>query len=157
RAANRRLVVTGGLSRDLSRSLKHIRSSFADVEDTEFPPSAVPQVSFTRLNAHWEAAFRLARLILQGETLRDETGASLGTAFTIDMNKLFEKFVEEIVDEQATRAGLELRAQRDVPLTDQIRMTPDLLLLRDGKPVAVGDAKYIELGEESPHANLYQL
>jgi 5-methylcytosine-specific restriction enzyme subunit McrC len=157
RAANTRLLAAGGLSFDLVRSLQHIAGELSMVDEVHFPPSQVPRVTFTRLNARWEPAFRLARLILSDETLRDETGTAVGTAFTVDMNVLFEKFVEEVVAEEAWRSGWELEPQFRVRLTERVPMKPDLVLLRHGEPVAVADAKYVELDEGWPHANVYQL
>jgi 5-methylcytosine-specific restriction enzyme subunit McrC len=157
RAANARLLAAGGLNFDLVRSLQYIASELAMVDEVQLRPSQVPDVAFTRLNAQWEPAFRLARLILTGETLRDETGTAVGTSFTVDMNALFEKFVEEVVAEEAWRRGWELEPQFRVGLTERVRMKPDLVLLREGEPVAVADAKYVELDEGWPHANVYQL
>lgn len=157
RAATTRLLATAGLNFDLVHSLHQIAGELAGVEDAVFGPSGVPNVNFTRLNAQWEPAFRLARLILSGEALRDETGTVVGTAFTVDMNTLFEKFVEEVVAEEVWRSGWELEAQFRVRLTERVRMRPDLVLLRRGKPVAVADAKYIELAQGWPNANVYQL
>lgn len=157
KAANGRLLAAGGLDWPLTSSLQHIGAELATVDDLVFSPSRVPDVSFTRMNAPWEAAYRLARLILSGETLRDETGAAIGTSFTVDMNALFEKFVEEVVSDEAWRTGWELEPQFGVRLTEQVRMKPDLVLCRRGQPRAVADAKYIELEEGWPNANVYQL
>jgi 5-methylcytosine-specific restriction enzyme subunit McrC len=97
-------------------------------------------------------------MILRQEALRDETGSTLGTCFTVDMNVLFEKFIEEIVREEAIRAGLDVRPQAHIQLTNRIAMRPDLVLRTGHRVVAVGDAKYVELEPAGwPHANLYQL
>ncbi len=157
RAATARLLAARGLSFDLVRSLQHIASELSMVDEVHFAPSRMPEVTFTRLNAQWEPAFRLARLILSGETLRDETGVAVGTAFTVDMNVLFEKFIEEVVAEEARRRGWELEPQFSVHLTERVKIKPDLVLLQHGNPVAVADAKYVELDEGWPNANVYQL
>ena len=157
KAANTRLLLSDGLESSLARSLRHIACELAGVDEAYYPPSRVPDVTFTRLNAHWEQAFRIARLILGAEALRDEAGAAVGTAFTIDMNKLFEKFVEEVTGNEARRAGWELAAQYPVELTEKVNMRPDLVLLRGGYPVAVGDAKYIANDTGWPNANVYQM
>jgi 5-methylcytosine-specific restriction enzyme subunit McrC len=131
---------------------------FRDVSEVAYPIHAVPNPTFTRLNRQWEAPARLARLILAQEALKDELGTTQGTAFTVDMNKVFEKFVEEIVGIEARRNGLELGAQDDVKLTPKVNMTPDLILHQGSARVAVGDAKYIEAeSAEWPNANLYRL
>ncbi len=158
KAAQRRLRGTPGLGPELVRRLHHSASAFAEVSDVEYSPTSLPEVLFTRLNRQWEPATRLAQMILRQEALKDEAGAAVGTSFTVDMKVLFEKFIEEVVREEAIRAGLRLRPQAHVWLTDRIPIRPDLVLESDRKAVAVGDAKYIELEQSAwPHANLYQL
>jgi 5-methylcytosine-specific restriction enzyme subunit McrC len=79
-------------------------------------------------------------------------------AFTVDMDKLFEKFIEEVVAEEARGAGWRLVPQAPRMLTQTTRMKPDLVLQRNGHDYAVGDAKYKRLElDEMPHADLYQL
>jgi 5-methylcytosine-specific restriction enzyme subunit McrC len=95
---------------------------------------------------------------LNKQSLRDQEGAVVGTTFTVDMNALFERFVETIVREEAQRAGLRLVAQAPRKLTAEIPVRPDLVLRGEGKDLAVGDAKYKELRPgEWPQADLYQL
>jgi 5-methylcytosine-specific restriction enzyme subunit McrC len=158
KAAQRRLRGIPGLGQELRRRLLHTGSAFADVSDIEFSAGALPSVHFTRLNIAWQAATQLALMILRAEAQRDEMGASIGTSFTVDMNILFEKFIEEVVCEEARRRGLECRSQARVSLTKRIEMRPDLVLAYGQRILAVGDAKYIELQSTGwPHANLYQL
>jgi 5-methylcytosine-specific restriction enzyme subunit McrC len=114
-------------------------------------------VTFTRLDRHWEAPFVLARLILRQRTLRDQTGTVAGVSFTVDMNTLFERFVEQVVRETAQRAGLELAAQAQRRFSQDVRMYPDLLLRRDGRDAAVADAKYKEPDNGQPVEDLYQM
>ena len=89
---------------------------------------------------------------------RDQDGAIVGTAFIVDMNALFERFVEHIVREEAQRAGWELTPYASRDLTVKIPIQPGLVLSRRGEDFAVADSKYKDLdpGKWS-HANLYQL
>jgi 5-methylcytosine-specific restriction enzyme subunit McrC len=158
KAAQRRLKGVPSLGAELVRRLRRSGVGFTDVADVEYSRASIPEMLFTRLNRQWEPATRLALMILRQEALRDETGSILGTSFTVDMNKLFEKFIEEIVREETVRAGFSFQPQALVRLTDQIHMLPDLVLRLGRETLAVGDAKYIELQPKDwPHANLYQL
>jgi 5-methylcytosine-specific restriction enzyme subunit McrC len=158
KAANRRLRGVPGLGDELARRLGITMSAFTDVSAVGYSPASIPELTFTRLNRRWESAARMAALILRQEALRDRTGIAVGTSFTVDMNLLFEKFVEEVVHEEAGRAGLELQPQAPVRLTDRVIMFPDLVLRSRSQRVAVGDAKYIEVDPTGwPNANLYQL
>lgn len=158
KAAHRRLLQIPGLELELTRTLRHRYRTFDNVNSIEYLPGSVPELNFTRLNRHWEAAGQLARLILQWQSLRDREGRIIGTTFVVDMNKLFERFVESIVREEARRAGYGLVAQGWRRFAPKISIQPDLILRRDGLDLAVGDAKYKELrAGKWPHADLYQL
>jgi 5-methylcytosine-specific restriction enzyme subunit McrC len=97
-------------------------------------------------------------LILRQDSLQDETGSTEGISFTVDMNKVFERFVEAVVAFEARRAGYRLERQARRRLTQSVLMRPDLVLTHGGRDLAVGDAKYKELAPTNwPHADLYQL
>ena len=102
--------------------------------------SAVPNLTFTRLNEAWLPAARLAQLLLRADSVRDATGPVAAISFTVDMNKLFERFVETVVDEEARLQGWELQAQGKRRLTDSVMMQPDFIVRRGGVDCAVGDA-----------------
>jgi 5-methylcytosine-specific restriction enzyme subunit McrC len=100
--------------------------------------------------------WHVSRLILQQRTLRDQEGAVACISFTVDMNTLFERFVERVVREAAEQAGWELVAQAPRRLTARVAMFPDLVLRDGGRDCAVADAKYKE-PEEWYNSDLYQL
>lgn len=156
KAALRRLTSAPLGDHALSRRLRQVLGAFTEVEDADYAPSQLPAVVINRLNNRWEGALKLAELILNGESLRDEAGSIRGTAFVVDMNKLFERFLEEVVRAEATHDGFAFARQSPQWLTADILMRPDLVISRRGTKLAVGDAKYIEL-EGWPHANLYQM
>lgn len=60
-------------------------------------------------------------------------GSEQEIPFTVDMNKLFERFVEEIIREEAQRAGYQLGPQAPRYLTEKIPIRPDLVLRRGGR------------------------
>ncbi len=158
KAAFRRLLQVPALSSDTVRRLRFRYRIFEEVASAAYNPGSVPAIDFTRLNEHWRPAFELARLILNQESLRDETSKVLGISFTVDMNDLFERFVERIVAQQARNAGIQLAAQAPTQLAANISMKPDLVLRADGVARAVGDAKYKEPGNQvPPNEDLYQL
>jgi len=158
KAAHLQVLRLRDIDEQVRRRLRSWLRAFVDVEDRAFAPGDVPQHRFTRLDQHWEHAGRLAELILRHETLSDRQGTVQGMAFTIDMNRLFERFIETIVGEQAVSAGFRLIRQASRRLTDSTPMKPDLVLQAEGLDVAVGDAKYKRLDlADMPNADLYQL
>ena len=156
KAAHDRLLAQPCLDAAVAHRLRASRRAFSSVASVDYGPGAVPDLRFTRLDHHWEEAYRLARLILQQQSLRDRTGAALGSAFTVDVGRLFEQFVERVFREQAQRAGWHLEAQARRYLAAGLRIQPDIVLRRDGQDVAVADAKYKDPGDASSAAGAYQ-
>jgi len=158
KAALRRLLRIPGLGRELTSRLRHHHRLFEEVGDLDYAPRDVPSLSFNRLNEPWRSAAILSQLVLRADSVRDDTGSVEGVSFTVEMNKLFERFVERVVDEEARRQGWQLAPQRIRHLTDLVAMRPDLILRRADVDCAVGDAKYKHLEiADWPHADLYQL
>ncbi len=158
KAAVRRLLRMPGLSGDVSRMLRFRYRAFDGVAPIEYAPGRVPEVEFDRLNEHWAAPVMLARLILDQKSLRDEAGRVLGISFSVDMNKLFERFVERVVSEEVRRSRRRLVTQAPRRLAVGVPIKPDLVLREAGRDVAVGDAKYKELhGKRPPSEDLYQM
>lgn len=158
KAALHRLLRVPSLDRQLALELRHHHRLFAAVADVDYSPSAVPSLTFNRLNEAWRPAARLAQLLLRADSVRDATGSVAAISFTVDMNKLFERFVETVVDEEARLHGWEPQPQAKRRLTASVMMQPDLILRRGGVDCAVGDAKYKRLAPADwPHADLYQL
>jgi 5-methylcytosine-specific restriction enzyme subunit McrC len=160
KAALHRVRRLPGLEPNLALRLRHHQRSFAEVSTEEFHPARVPDFDFNRLNDHWKSATVLAQLILRQQTLVDHTGAVVGITFIVDMNKVFERFVEAIVKAAARRRGFQAEGQQKRPLTDHVEMIPDLIIHRDGQDLAVADVKYKALDpveENWAHPDLYQL
>jgi 5-methylcytosine-specific restriction enzyme subunit McrC len=170
KAAHNALLRIPDLDRDVAVRLRHrARQVFGNVSNIEYA-AALPDLTLTRLNRHWESTAHLARMILRRRSIRDERGNIVGTTFTIDMNSLFERFVEQVIGERvrATEHTLEPQARRRLTgygtgehnvVVPPINMRPDFLLTASGSPVAVGDAKYKELLRvgDWEHPDVYQL
>ena len=134
---------------------------FGAVRRTNFAPTAVPDVVFTRLNRHYQPAVSLASLLLRSASLDLGAGGARGSAFLIDMNSAFEQFVR-----RALRDALNARAERfpDRPPRTRldragvVPLKPDLCLIEDEQVVWAGDAKYKRLPAGAyRNADLYQL
>lgn len=143
------------------RELIRAQRLFGGVRRLHFDPAAVPDVLFTQLNRHYQAAVSLASFVLRSASLDLGVGGTRGSAFLIDMNTAFERFVRN-----ALRVALGVDAAsfpERPPKThlDQagiVPLKPDLCLLEDRRIVWVGDAKYKRLPVGGyRNADLYQL
>lgn len=137
--------------------LNGIRSIAAD-------PRGAPEPHWTRLNERYRPAVSLARLIITSAGLETRAGAQDASAFLIDMNLVFERFLRAALREQlrldirAFPSGtcghtIRLNADPDHP----IRLKPDLSWREDGRCVFVGDCKYKRATGSIPNADAYQM
>ena len=147
KAAVRRLAWLPQRSPNTRRLLSVMRAVFANVSTVEYRPTHLPEVPATPLNAHYQPALALARLILQSGAVELAAGKVESASFLIDMNKVFEDFV--VV---ALREALDLTEYtfpqeahgRDLWLDEgrDVRLKPDLSWWQGDRCVFVGDAKY---------------
>lgn len=143
KAAMRRAIRVVGVPLEDRQRLMRLLVSLEEVDDAPVEAGDISQIAFTRLNEHYWPALRLARLILANLTLRDNHGDTTASAFMLDMNNLFERFVTERLRNEL-RGHLKVEAQKSSYLDDDKRVTirPDLRLTRNGSTVGVADIKY---------------
>lgn len=143
----------------LSCTLARLRRKLDGV--TPWPSGRrVPEIPWTRLNRRYRAAIRLARLVLERQSLEFDEGSVDGRGFLIDMHRVFEAWLTAALSETMTGFGGDLRAQHPTALdeADTISMYPDITWWRDGRCRAVIDAKYKRVQNASyPNADAYQM
>lgn len=123
-------------------------------------------IHYNRLNRHYEPAHQLAQLLLRHLTVDNllSSGATNSYAFLLDMNLLFEQFVERIVREAVGDvANIEAQSRNRSILWDVDRsrpyksVRPDLVLEWGGRKTVI-DAKYKLYNERDvSSADFYQL
>ena len=136
------------------RRLMRLLVALEDVADVPVDADDIDKITFTRLNDHYLPAMRLARLILANLTLQDQHGDTTASAFMLDMNVLFEKFVtERLRRELSGRLEVISQSRSDLDIAGSVKIKPDLLFRRDGKKVGVADIKYKLRDTDEPAAN----
>lgn len=136
-----------------------IDTELAEVTPTTMPAIAIDRFRYHRLNDEYRAVHQLCRLFLEGASLSEELGTFSSRAFLIDMNRLFEVFVTEVLRDRF-RAPYLLSDQVPMYLgyNKSVPIRPDILLSRSARPVLVADCKYkpLEPGEFKNH-DIYQM
>ena len=155
----RRLPLRSNVVRTL---LAGCHAAFRDgVTAVEYEPGRLPEIHWSRLNQHYWPAAELAAKILSSSSVELEHGGLHGTAFTIDMNVVFEQFVRIALRHELGLSTLAwpLRPRRDAMDQERaIAIEPDLSWIEDGQVVFVGDAKYKRVRSGGPpNADIYQL
>lgn len=142
RAAGERLLTLPGVVPSTRRRLTSLLGRIDEASRLQRSDIA-GEPSFTRLNEHYRAVDGLARLILAGSGITDAAGGARAGVFLIDMNKLFERFIESRL-RSLLRPRIDVYGQEGTYLDTErkVGMRPDLVFRRTGKIVYVGDTKY---------------
>ena len=82
------------------KSLRTFDRVLGQVTEVEYPSGAIPEVSFNRLNRHYEPAIRLAQLILRSTSIDLRRDALRAASFLVNMNKVFEDFMVTALREE---------------------------------------------------------
>ncbi len=141
-AARLALRVPSVMAEDRRRLMQQI-VALDGVTDVATRADDLVRIPRNRLNAHYEPALRLARLLLANLTLVDQRGANSASSFLVDMNRLFEDFVTRRL-RRALRGRLDVLSQYGTHLGvgRQVPIRPDLVFRRKGREVFVADIKY---------------
>jgi 5-methylcytosine-specific restriction enzyme subunit McrC len=110
------------------------------------PGRPLPLTPMTRLNAHYQSALRLARMILADRSveLSDPRVADVPvTGFLLNMEIVFQDYLAGALRRQLAGRG-QIKSQDCYALDVDGRLTrkPDVTFWRDGTCVAIADAKY---------------
>jgi 5-methylcytosine-specific restriction endonuclease McrBC regulatory subunit McrC len=96
---------------------------------------------------------------LEGASVSEEIGMFSFRTFLVDMNKLFEEFVTQVLLERQP-SGVNLMPNMPMPLDSEgmITLRPDLVVQKAHDAILVADCKYkrIEPGEFQNH-DIYQV
>ena len=154
KAAMQRAIRVAGVPPIDRGRLMRLLVALEDVTDAPVDADDIERITFTRLNDHYLPAMRLARLILANLTLQDQHGDTTASAFMLDMNNLFERFVtERLRDELSGRLEVEGQKSSALDTDRRVRIQPDLVFKRHGVSVGVADIKYkLRDTEETPES-----
>lgn len=143
RGALQRLLRVPGVRPLTRRAVSHALARFEEVTDTPIDVAAIDRVIYTRLNRHYRPPLRLASLVLRNLSLIDRIGKEDASAFTIDMNRLFQDWVIDRLRRRLRgRLGVVETRTEHLAIGRKVPMYPDLELWDGKELVYVGDIKY---------------
>jgi len=114
-------------------------------------------LTFTRLNEHYRTPLTLARMLLEMLSVTHRAGEREMLPLLIEMPRLFERFLQRLLEERLPGAGLTVRwgrERRHLDLDRSVTLEPDMVICRHGEPVCIGDAKYKPTGWDEAQASL---
>lgn len=165
RVAIRRCQDAGVVRR--ARALLQFLAAVCDTDDATSARD-LPAIAYHRLNAHYRWGHELTRVLVEGDGVSDLLhGQRRCAAFLLDMNRLFERFVEKLMRQLARSKGVTVVAQaRDASIVRDAQgapygsIRPDLLLTWPGAPGPARrqavDAKYKPFDRGVGSGDLYQ-
>jgi 5-methylcytosine-specific restriction enzyme subunit McrC len=146
RTALGRMLTTPGLDAESMLRIHRLLRRLHDV--TPIPPGQpTPQCLENRLNTRYHDALRLAELVLRNRSAEQGEGTIAANGFLVNMPYLFEDFVRHAVGRALCEIGggryLHQQPTWYLDTTRDLELKPDLVWERDGRPIAVADAKYM--------------
>jgi 5-methylcytosine-specific restriction enzyme subunit McrC len=161
RTACERMLAVPRVDEHAQRMLRRLLREFSDVTPLA-RNSHIPEWQPTRLNTRYQAALRLAELVLRATSVEHGPGGVAVTGFLLDMPLVFEEFVTVALREalESANGGQVVGQDRDWFLDEakRISLRPDVVWYRRGAPAAVADTKYkAESPAGYPNADIYQM
>lgn len=128
---------------DLRSRIRRLERAFIDVAQEIDSLDLFDDLEYHRLNDHYRPALGLARILLENITFSGSVGSESFLSFLINMDWLFEKVIETYL-KRWKHAELKVVGQRKESLDhgSQVKVKPDVTLLRGRSPVFAVDAKY---------------
>ena len=159
KAAAHRLARSRLRSRRARSGVAWVAASLRDVSLAVYPPPAVPEIRFDRLNEHYRGVMTLARLVLRHGAFEAARGRVRASGFLMDMNHVFQEFVTVALREALGVSEREFgeRSIGSLDTAGRVSLKPDLTWRDGSRCTFVGDVKYKRMEAGVPNADLYQL
>jgi 5-methylcytosine-specific restriction enzyme subunit McrC len=157
RAALSRVLRLPGVPGTVRRTL-HLQLSLLDeVSPVEPDLQWVDKWQPSRLDRRYLPAVRLSALVLRRLVLSEAAGNTRAYSFLVDMNQLYERFIEEGLRKRLQAADSSIRVlgqeQRHLDVENRLMIRPDVVVRRGSSTVFVLDTKYILAGDGTTHVD----
>ena len=147
RAALERMSQVPGVRPEVLSRLRQLKGKLAAVTRLQ-SGAPLPAWRASRMNTRYQAALRLAEVILRHGSAEAGDGTQQSASFVVDMSVLFEDFVGRALREAMTVYPGEMRLRYNALLNEAVRdsdrivVQPGAVHLLGGRPVMVYDARY---------------
>jgi 5-methylcytosine-specific restriction enzyme subunit McrC len=148
-----------GFGRELRLRLLGLDTALSEVTPTDLPLSSLDRFQYNRFNEDYRQIHQFCRLFLEGASLSEESGPFDFQTFLVDMDKLFERFVTQVLRRRAgVRTTVEDQVSTHLGHEQKVLMRPDIIVSEEGTVVVVANCKYkrLEPGEFKNY-DVYQM
>jgi 5-methylcytosine-specific restriction enzyme subunit McrC len=157
RAALSRVLRLPGVPGTVRRTLHLQLSLLEEVSPVEPDLRWADKWQPSRLDRRYLPAVRLSALVLRRLVLSEAAGNTRACSFLVDMNQLYERFIEEGLRKRLQAADSTIRVigqeQRHLDVENRLMIKPDVVVRRGSSTAFVLDAKYILAGDDTTHVD----
>jgi 5-methylcytosine-specific restriction enzyme subunit McrC len=153
------LLSNGSWTRVTEHGLIANVHQFEAVSDVDSRSDQFEAHHYHHLNEDYEPIHRLCALFLAAASISEAAGRLPFSGFLLDMNKLFEKFVEQAFVIVGAKLGVEVWPQKPERLSDGpfVPIYPDIVVACAGTTTAIVDAKYKRDASGPQNSDMYQV
>lgn len=144
---------------DIIAKLVEYYKRMNEVELMSIHADAFKSINYSPLNDHYRPILKICELILRDSSLDLEViGDKSASSFTIDMNKLFEDFVANLLIEKLGEGNIKLQ-QTEYPEVkgSKLKVRLDIEIFQNGTPLIILDTKYKEYDHTPDMGHIAQL
>jgi 5-methylcytosine-specific restriction enzyme subunit McrC len=157
RAALSRVLRLPGVPGTVRRTLHLQLSLLEEVSPVEPDLQWADRWQPSRLDRRYLPAVRLSALLLRRLVLSEAAGSTRAYSFLVDMNQLYERFIEEGLRRRLQAADSTIRVigqeQRYLDVENRLLIKPDVVVRRGPSAAFVLDSKYILAGDGTTHVD----
>jgi 5-methylcytosine-specific restriction enzyme subunit McrC len=157
RAALSRVLRLPGVPGTVRRTLLLQLSLLEEVSPEEPDLQWAEKWQPSRLDRRYLPAVRLSTLLLRRLVLSEAAGNTRSCSFLVDMNQLYERFIEEGLRKRLQAADNTIRVvgqeQRHLDIENRLVIKPDIVVRRGTSAIFVVDSKYILAGDGTTHVD----
>jgi 5-methylcytosine-specific restriction enzyme subunit McrC len=119
-------------------------------------------IEYTPINQHYRTILTICELLLKDSSIDEETlGEKTAISFLIDMNKLFEKFVVNLLKEKLfsldSNFNIDEQKREFADIQNELELRLDILINYNEQPLLILDTKYMEFEDKPSAAHLAQM
>ena len=144
---------------NVSLRIRNYLKRFDEVEIVPVHGDSFKTIQYNPLNEHYKPIISLCELLLSDSSLDLQTiGERTALSFLLDMNKLFEEFIANLLIERIGESNIKVQETEYPEVTEEkLKVRIDIEVLQNGAPVLILDTKYKEFESQPEEGHVAQL
>jgi len=144
---------------NVSLRIRNSYKRFDQVETVPIHGGSFKSIQYNPLNEHYKPIISLCELLLSDSSLDLQTiGERTALSFLLDMNKLFEEFIANLLIERIGESNIKVQETEYPEVTeDKLKVRIDIEVLQNGVPILILDTKYKGFESQPEEGHVAQL